>query len=173
MTNERNHKRNNQTRPGLKRGFTQAFKQAPWRNQIQYIGFFLLALMIVLVVASVYLSISGRAATAGLEAYRANYKRIELEREIADRKAKIALSTASTEMEERAKALGFVRIDPTEAIYVLIPGYTGKRTLVLAPPPGIAEQERVIVKSDYKQSLWDWLFSGLNNLSNSLNVEGQ
>ncbi len=155
-----------QTRLAIR--FSQAFKQAPWRNQLQYSGIFLVLLVIVLLVAAVYLSISGRAATAGLEAYQMNRERIMLERQIADRKAKIAISTSSIQMEERAHDLGFERIDPNDAIYILVPGYTGKKTLVLAPPPGVTETDRIVIRTSYRQSLWDWLFSGINNLSNSV-----
>lgn len=168
MADSRKQRSRGDERTRLTSRVTQAFKQAPWRNQLQYSGFFLVILVIVLLVAAVYLSISGRAATAGLQAYQKNQQRITLERDIADRKAKIAISTSSTQMEERANALGFKRIDPTEAIYILVPGYTGKRTLVLAPPPGVTETDRIVIRSSYRQSLWDWLFSGINNLSNSV-----
>jgi hypothetical protein len=71
-------------------------------------------------------------------------------------------------MEERAKAMGFERIDPSEAVYISVPGYTGKQSVVLAAPPGIDESDRSLVKSIYRQSLWDWLFSGINRLSASV-----
>ena len=71
--------------------WAQAFKQAPWRGQIQSAGLFLLGLVVVIVVASIYLSISGRAASAGLGAYRMSAERQTLERQIADRKARIAV----------------------------------------------------------------------------------
>lgn len=153
---------------GTKKNFVQAFKQAPWRLQVQSIGLFLLALVIVLLVSSVYLSISGRAATAGLNAYQLNLKRLDLEREIADRKAQIAIVTSSSIMEERAKAMGFERINPEEAVYVTVPEYTGKQSVILAPPPGLTEINRVLIKGAYRQSLWDWLFSGINRLSESV-----
>jgi hypothetical protein len=168
MTLSRDQRIRNREKTRTKSRIAQAFKQAPWRNQVQVAGVFLLILVIVLLVASVYLSISGRAAAAGLGAYQMNLQRIDLERQIADRKAMIALSTTSTEMEERAKALGFERIDPAEAIYITIPGYAGRQSVVLAPPPGVNESDRLIIKSIYRQSLWDWLFTGINRLSDSV-----
>lgn len=146
---------------------TQAFKQAPWRNQIRYAGVFLLILVVILLVASIYLSISGRAAAAGLSTYRMSLERQNIEREIADLKAQIAIQTSVTVMEQRAKDLGFKRITPDEAIYMIIPNYTGKQTVVLAAPPGIADAEPSIVLPAYRQSLWDWLFLGINRLSAS------
>lgn len=152
----------------VKLKLTQAFKQAPWRNQVQYAGLFLLGLVIILLVASVYLSISGRAAAAGLGAYRLNLERQDLERLIADRKAQIAVLTSASTMEERAKEMGFERIDPSAAVYISVPGYAGKQSVILAAPPGIDESNRSLVLPGYRQSLWDWLFQGINRLSDSV-----
>lgn len=148
-----------------------AVKQAPWRSQMQFAGLFLLGLIIILLVASVYLSISGRAAAAGLESYYMSIRRQNIEREIADRKSQIALLTSVTVMEKRAKDMGFKRIDPTEAEYITIPGYTGRQTVVLASPPGIDETKDTVVIPAYRQSLWDWMFQGINRLSASVGGE--
>lgn len=152
---------------------TQAFKQAPWRNQVQFAGLFLLALVVVILVASVYLSISGRAAAAGLSAYNLNLERQNLEREIADRKAQIAILTSSNVMETRAKELGFQRIDPSQAVYVTVPGYPGKQPAVLAAPPGISNSSVSLIRSVYRLSLWDWLFTGITRLSESVRGSSQ
>ncbi|MBP9040870.1 MAG: hypothetical protein KBF64_03750 [Anaerolineaceae bacterium] len=162
---ERTTRRRERTRS--KGWLTQAFKQAPWRVQVQSVGLFLAALMVVLIIAGVYLSISGQAAAAGVSAYQLNFQRQNLERQIADRKAQIAILTSAAVMEQRARDMGFERINPSDAVYVAIPGYTGKQSVVLAPPPGIVESQKVIIKSAYRQSLWDWLFSGINRLSES------
>ncbi len=147
---------------------TQAFKQAPWRNQVQFAGLFLLALVVVILVASVYLSISGRAAAAGLNAYNLNLERQDLERGIADKKAQIAILTSSNVMESRAKELGFQRINPSQAVYVTVPGYLGKQPAVLAAPPGLGNSSVSLIRSVYRQSLWDWLFTGITRLSESV-----
>lgn len=73
-------------------------------------------------------------------------------------------------MEERATALGYEDADPSDVVYVVVPGYTGKKTAILAPPPGITEEQGVVVKNEYRESLWDWLFQGINRLSE--NVKG-
>lgn len=146
----------------------QAFRQAPWRVQLQIVGMFLLGLVVVLVVSGIYLSISGQAAAAGLTAYNNDFERQDLERQIADRKARLALLTSASVMSERAKELGFERIDPSQVTYLVVPGYTGKQSAVLAPPPGIETSEEPIIKSIYRQSLWDWLFQGINRLSDSV-----
>jgi len=71
-------------------------------------------------------------------------------------------------MEERAKAMGFEAADPNQVVYVVVPGYAGRQTAILAPPPGITEDQGPVVKSIYRQSLWDWLFQGINRLSSSV-----
>jgi hypothetical protein len=159
---------NRRSRRKINIKWAQAFKQAPWRGQVQTAGLFLLGLMVVIVIASIYLSISGKAAAAGLGAYRMSSERQTLERQIADRKARIAVLTSVTVMEQRAKDLGFKRIDPTDAVYVLVPGYPGKQAVVLAAPPGIDESNRSLVLPIYRQSIWDWLFQGINRLSESV-----
>jgi hypothetical protein len=146
----------------------QAFRQAPWRVQLQYIGLFLLMVVCVLLVAGIYLSISGQSAASGLASHSNDQKRQDLEREIADRKARLALMTSASVMEARAKELGFERIDPANAIYLEVPGYTGKSAAVLAPPPGFTTTQEPAIKSIYRQSLWDWLFRGINQLSASV-----
>jgi hypothetical protein len=147
---------------------SQAFKQAPWRSQIQLVGLFLLGLVIVLLVSGIYLTISGQAAEAGLRTYNLNYDRQTLERTIADSKAQLALISSSSVMEQRAAALGFVAADPSSVVYVSVPGYTGRQTAILAPPPGITQTQGAVVKNEYRESLWDWLFQGINRLSTSV-----
>lgn len=150
----------------------QAFKQAPWRIHARYVGLFLLTLVVVLVVASIYLSISGMAANAGLDAYRLDLKRLDLEREIAHRKATLALITSAPAMEERALSMGFEKIAPEDAIYLTVPGYTGRGTMVIAPPPGVNDSSRQLVRSIYRESLWDWLFTGINSLGSGILGDG-
>lgn len=151
-----------------KLNLSQAFKQAPWRSQIQFVGLFLLGLVVVILVAGIYLSISGQAAQAGLETYNLNYKQDSLERSIADSKAQLALISSSSIMEQRAQAMGFSEADPNNVVYVMVPGYTGKQTAILAPPPGIVNQQSTVIKTEYRESLWDWLFQGINRLSASV-----
>ena len=43
------------------------YRQAPWRVQRQWIGLFLLALVLVAMVAAIYLNVTVRATVAGRE----------------------------------------------------------------------------------------------------------
>lgn len=146
--------------------FTQAYQQAPWRLQIQRIGGFLVALVAVVIIAGVYLSISAQTATAGLEIQQLERKRESLDRTIADRRAKLAELTSAGVMSVRAAELGFVRPDMSTAIYMVIPGYQGRRPAVIAPPPSSNNLPSPIVKQSYRQSLWEWFFEGVLGSSN-------
>ncbi len=44
----------------------QAYRQAPWRLQMQSIGFYLLPVIAIALTTIIYLNISAQAATAGL-----------------------------------------------------------------------------------------------------------
>lgn len=172
MVEPRDRANRRKARTAKRMRFIQALKQLPWKIHARTVGFFLLSLVVVLVVASVYLSISGLAANAGLDAYRLDLKRQDLEREIAHRKATLALITAAPAMEERALSMGFKKIAPEDALYVIVPGYSGRRTMVAAPPPGINETSRQLIKSVYRESLWDWLFTGVNSLGTGFLGDG-
>ena len=161
------------TKAGMKNQLELAFKQAPWRSRVQLAGGFLVALVIVILVASIYLSISGQAATAGLQAYQLDLERLDLEREIANTNSRIADLTSAKNMEARALDMGFKRIDPEDVLYLTIPGYPGKQTMVVTSPPGSKNDDRLLVKSVYRESLWDWLFSGINSLSTTVIGSGE
>lgn len=173
MTEAQETKTRKKEKAVKKNRLAQAFKQAPWRGRVQVAGGFLVALIVIILVASIYLSISGQAATAGLEAYRLDLKRLDLERQIANANARIAIVTAASNMEARARELGFERIDPGDAVYLTIPGYAGKQTKVVSSAPVPPNTDQFLVKSVYRESLWDWLFTGINSLSDSVIGSGQ
>jgi len=173
MAEPQDTKSSKRQKAGMKNRLTLAFKQAPWRSRVQMVGGFLVALVIVILVASIYLSISGQAATAGLEAYQLDLKRLDLEREIANANSRIAELTSASNMEARALEMGFKRIDPADALYITIPGYPGRQTMIVTSPPGTVNDDRLLVKSVYRQSLWDWLFSGINSLNTTIIGSGE
>lgn len=173
MAESQDNKSDKHPKSGMKNQLALAFKQAPWRNRVQLAGGFLVALVIVILVASIYLSISGQAAAAGLEAYQLDLERLDLEREIANTNSRIADLTSAANMEARALEMGFKRIDPADALYITIPGYPGKQTMVVTSPPGTVNDDRLLVKSVYRESLWDWLFSGINSLNTTIIGSGE
>ncbi|HWQ04598.1 MAG TPA: hypothetical protein VN452_04510 [Longilinea sp.] len=148
--------------------FTQAYQQAPWRLQLQRIGGFLAALVAVVLIAGVYLTISAQTATAGLEIQSLERQRETLDRLIADRRSALAELTSAGLMSQRAADLGFVRPDMSTVIYMVIPGYSGRPSAMIAPPPSSTIFSASVIKQSYRQSLWEWFFQGvLGNSSTS------
>ena len=49
----------------MEKDLLQAYKQAPWRTQIQRVGAFLLVVVVIAVIAGLYLNISGQSAATG------------------------------------------------------------------------------------------------------------
>jgi hypothetical protein len=140
----------------------QAHKQAPWRVQLQSFGLFLLILAIVAIVAGLYLSVSAQAAAAGLQIRSLESDRDDLLQQIADLDTFLAWMNSSMKMNERAQSLGFVRITADEAVYVAVPGYTGRSPNAIPVSSASGRFAEPIVKPSYTESLWDWLYQGIN-----------
>jgi hypothetical protein len=152
---------------------TQAYSQAPWRKQLQWIEAFLLVLVFVWLIAGLYLDVTARAATIGREIQEMQVGQIEtankapdqsnlvsiedLRQRNADLQAQLAYLLSEDTMKERAKGLGFESVEPGTSLYVEVPGYVPPQTATLAPPPGptVSSQETqaVIVRS----WLLDWV----------------
>jgi cell division protein FtsL len=145
----------------------QAYRQAPWRVQMQWIGLFLLCLAVLVMVGGVYLSISAQAATAGLQIQDYEGQRESLQRDIADLRSQVAYQTSASQMESRAKELGFEQPDMDKVQYVVIPGYVPRQTIILVPPEAPTLAKKQILKPVYTQSLWEWMFQGALTLGDN------
>ena len=145
----------------------QAYRQAPWRVQLQRLGYVALAILMVLLVAALYLNISAQAATAGLDYQGLEFKRQSIQREIANLDATLALISSEDTMLERAKALGFTPISMDKVVYVVVPGYVDRQPASFAPVPDASMLAEPIIKPSYTQSLWEFLFSGILTWTNS------
>lgn len=147
--------------------FIQAYRQAPWRVQLQWAGLFLLGLVIAVLIAVVYLNISAQAAAAGLDAKANEQEKEDTQRSIADLRNKLAVLTSQEVMEKRAEELGFVDTSAENTTYLMVQGYPGRQPVVMAPPPSPERVSQPIVKPAYTQSLWEWLFQGMLSFSES------
>ncbi len=134
----------------------QAYRQAPWRRQIRSLGFSLLPVVALVVVAALNLIISAQSAEAGLQIMDMHYQEEEILRQIANQRTELAFSTSYKLMLDRAEKLGY-EIAPSEAIhYMTIPGYEGQDAVLLAPPPGMESTGAPLVNDFYQESLWEW-----------------
>ncbi len=136
---------------------TQAYSQAPWRKQLQWIGLFLLLLIIVALVAGIYLSISAQASSIGRE-IQAMYTDIDrIEREIEDKKTRFAFLTSNDEMARRAEEMGFVPINKGEVLYIVVSSYRRPDQAILGLPPSSSMPDVKTLPPAYTQSLFEWL----------------
>jgi hypothetical protein len=136
---------------------SQAYSQAPWRRQIQILGLFLLVVVFIALVASIYLNLSARSSAIGREIQKKQVEILLEKRRIAHMKGQLGLLYASEQMEQRARGLGFQEIDPEETFYVVAPGYMGRQTAVIAPAytPNLVSAPDL--PAEYTESLFAWL----------------
>jgi len=146
----------------------QAYQQAPWRSQVQAIGLFLLGLVVTALVAGLYLSISAQTSAEGIAIQNLESQREDLERQIADLKTQVGMLTSNTQMQLRAQALGYQITDPQSTTYMVVPNYYGRQSAEFAPTNAPQTQTSSLLKSDYTESLWEWLFQGAIQLNNSM-----
>jgi cell division protein FtsL len=156
----------------MKNRLLQAYKQAPWRVQMQWIGLFLLALVILAALAGLYLSINSKAAAAGrhIQSLESNIE--DINNNIAEFTTDLAEAESTKRMMTRAKELGFTLINPQTAIYLKIPGYIPDDDLLLAPVGVDIITETPIIQSSYKDSLWDWFVKNIWQISGTSLEEG-
>jgi cell division protein FtsB len=136
---------------------SQVYIQAPWRKQLQYVGLFLLSMVLIAMVAFFYINVTARAAAIGRSIQLMQSEIEVLRRDIVDLETEMALLTAHTMMLDRAADLGFYKVDPDEVIYLLVPGYNGRQPVSLGsstPPPLPSASS---LSPDYTQSLFEWL----------------
>ena len=136
---------------------TQAYSQAPWRKQLQWIGLFMLALVLIAVVAGIYLSVSAQASSSGREIQIMYSEMEDIRRNIEDLESQIAFLTSNSEMEKRAGELGFIQVSSEDIFYILVPGYSKPTQVEIAGSPGITLPTVQTVAPEYTQSLFDWL----------------
>jgi hypothetical protein len=139
----------------------QAYHQAPWRNQLKWIATFLLGVIVVALVAGLYLSISAQSVTIGLQIQGANDDKVVIQQGIADLNNRLGDLTAGPAMLARAKALGYDYIDPSAIEYIVVAGYSGRQTAVLAPQTSPEKQPKPELDPEYTRSLSEVLFQGL------------
>ena len=149
----------------MKKNLIQAYKQAPWRVQAQWIGLFLLGLVLVAAITGVYLNISAQAASAGRNIQGLESDIDDIMNEIASLTTDLAFARSENAMLPRADELGFSLLDPKNAIYLEIPGFDPDESLVLAPKRLTTISEAPSIKTSYTQSLWDWFSETFWNIS--------
>jgi hypothetical protein len=138
----------------------QAYHQAPWRIQVQWIALFLLALIGSALVIGFYLKVSAEATAAGLEIERSLEQKTRLELKNADLRNELAQKTTSLEMAQRAQKMGFKPVDPAKVKYIVVPGYTERQNVNLLVKNKTEVITQPLIQPAYTQSMWEWLYEG-------------
>jgi hypothetical protein len=133
-----------------------AYRQAPWRLQRQWLGGFLLAVLGIAMVASLYLDVTAQAAISGRQIQNLTGDIITIRHSNADAETKLAEINSTAAMEERAKRLGYQPVDPTQLQYILVPGYAAPQPPILASAPALRPSAPSI-GPEYTESLIEWL----------------
>ncbi len=144
----------------------QAYRQAPWRIQTQRGVLLLIVAILGASVLWVMVSVTVQAASAGLKIQSLEDDREVVQRKIAGLRTEIAVLTSASQMETRAKAMGFEPVKQEDITYMTIPGYMGREPVIQAPPPRLV-LEPPLVKPAYTQSLWEWLQQGILDISDT------
>ena len=134
----------------------QTVRQANWRVQRQWIGLFLVGLVLVAMVAGIYLNITVRATLAGREVQVLQNEIIDNRRKNSDFETQLASLSSIESMQKRADALGFQPADPADITYVVVPGYSPQRAINMSSPAE-AQPQTFSLLPDYSESLFDWL----------------
>lgn len=133
-----------------------AYKQAPWRRQLQIVGASMAILVIVATITGLYLHISGQAATSGRSIQFLEKEIYTRKLEINDLQTKLAEISSSRSLTERIAELNMRTVNPHTAIYLEVPGYDpairDEIQEITAP-----ETPKPLLLPEYTSSLWDWL----------------
>ena len=133
-----------------------AYRQAPWRIQRQWLGGFLLAVLAIAMVSSLYLDITAQAAISGREIQGFTSDISSMEQTNADLQTRLAELDSDAVMQKRAADLGYVPVDPTQLQYVIVPGYVAPQPDILAIAPAL-QPSAPTIPPEYTQSLIEWL----------------
>jgi cell division protein FtsL len=134
----------------------QAYRQAPWRTQRQWIFIFLLAMVALGMVAGLYLNVTARAALAGRQVQVLEASIAQTQRANADLQTQIAAQLSSANMAQRAATLGFEPATPETLEYVVVDGYFPPQPVSMSPATSDSAQVAAIDPL-YTQSLLQWL----------------
>ncbi len=143
-----------------KNNLTQAYRQKPWRIQMQWISRVLTILIVVVLAVVLNLNITSQAAKAGVQVRILEAERERLQRTISGNNTTLAQLTSAAVMKARAKELDYMPATKDQIEYIFITGYLGKDSQPVEIPPSRNRSNENYIKPVYTQSIWDWMFEG-------------
>ena len=133
-----------------------AYRQAPWRIQRQWLMGFLLGVLAIAMVSSLYLDITAQAAISGREIQGLTADISSIQESNADLQTRLAEQSSDAVMSKRAADLGYVPVDPSQLQYIVVPGYVAPQPDILAVAPAL-QPSAPSIPPEYTQSLIEWL----------------
>ncbi len=148
------------------RRLTQAYIITPWRKQISTGMLILVGLLVVILAASLYLDVTARTLALGRAILMMENEITEVEMLNAHLRTQLGILTSSAMMEKRALEMGFRRIEASEEIYLVVPGYVPLDQTPLSSPSKKVQSVTYSLPPIYTQSLVDWLKTKLDEWAN-------
>lgn len=137
---------------------SRAFKQAPWRVQVQLIASLAAGAIVIVALGGLYLTEASRAATAGRDVQSLQVQKAELEFAIDRQTALIAQAKAVVRLDKRARELGYAPAMIEQIDFVLVDGYYGPKL----PGPPETVPPAVSNLPNYDETLGTWLANQLS-----------
>lgn len=134
---------------------THAYRQAPWRVQLQWAGTFMLAVIAFAMICGLYLDVTSQTAIVGREIQYLQSATIDVQHENADLQTRLASLLSADSMNARALALGFRPAESGEIHYLVVPGFVRSTGVNLA-----ATNTSILpftTPPEYTQSLLEWI----------------
>lgn len=133
----------------------QAFKQAPWRNQLRFTGATMLWIMVLLVLGGMYLAVSAKLADVGRQVLELEEEREELLDERDDLSVDLAQLTSPQRMSERAGAMGFRPAGASDVEYLKLEGYVEAAPFIAPRPISTTRVSGQSLSPAYTETLID------------------
>lgn len=141
----------------MEKDLLQAYKQAPWRTQIQRVGAFLLVVVVIAIISGLYLNISGQSAATGRRIQNLESELADLKRENNDLQTQLGAIQSIRELSDRIDSLNMRPLTVDEALYLEVPGYIPAGGSRLAPPPVIKAEPAPLLLPEFTSGFVEWL----------------
>lgn len=148
--------------------FLQAYRNTPWRRQLQVLSMFGALAVVAALVMILYIWMTSQAGTYGLQVQEYQATAQALEQSIEDKKVELADLTSTENLAERAEKAGYIPADPNRVRYLEVEGYFEEPSLQLAPSPN---QLHAQTRDDglppaFTASLFDWIRETIDQFKN-------
>lgn len=145
----------------------QAFREAPWRRQLQSAATWLLVLVTLSAVGGLYLASTSHWATTGRQLQALEARRDSLVIENGELRRELSTRQAVGRMAARAVALGYLPATYEQIEYLVVEGYPARNTnaagAVQPTPPAVTHLP--VNRMAYDETLLEWVVRAISGPS--------